>query len=75
MNKYVLTIDQGTTSTRASLIDKDGNVFYKAQQEIKCFFPYDGWVEQDAIDVWLSVLNVINDLLAKTNLTYKNIDY
>lgn len=74
MNKYVLTIDQGTTSTRASLIDKEGNVFYKAQQEIKCFFPYDGWVEQDAIDVWLSVLNVINDLLAKTNLTYKNID-
>lgn len=74
MKKYVLTIDQGTTSTRASLIDKDGNIFYKAQQEIKCFFPHDGWVEQDAIDVWLSVLNVINDLLAKTNLTYANID-
>ncbi len=74
MQKYVLTIDQGTTSTRASLIDKEGNVFYKSQQEIKCFFPHDGWVEQDAIDVWLSVLNVINDLLAKTNLTYANID-
>ncbi len=74
MKKYILTIDQGTTSTRASLIDKDGNIFYKAQEEIKCFFPHDGWVEQDPIDVWLSVLNVINDLLAKTNLTYANID-
>ena len=74
MKKYILTIDQGTTSTRASLIDKEGNIFYKSQQEIKCFFPHDGWVEQDAIDVWLSVLNVINDLLAKTNLTYSNID-
>lgn len=74
MKKYILTIDQGTTSTRASLIDHDGNIFYKSQQEIKCYFPHDGWVEQDALDVWLSVLDVINDLLAKTNLTYSNID-
>lgn len=74
MKKYILTIDQGTTSTRASLIDHEGNIFYKSQQEIKCYFPHDGWVEQDALDVWLSVLNVINDLLAKTNLTYSNVD-
>lgn len=74
MKKYILTIDQGTTSTRASLIDHDGNIFYKSQHEIKCYFPHDGWVEQDALDVWLSVLDVINDLLAKTNLTYSNID-
>lgn len=73
-NKYVLTIDQGTTSTRASLIDHEGNIFYKSQQEVACLFPRDGWVEQDALDIYLSVLNVINDLLAKTNLTYKNID-
>lgn len=72
--KYILTIDQGTTSTRASLIDKNGDIFYKSQQEVECFFPHDGWVEQNAIDIWLSVLNVINDLLAKTNLTYDNID-
>ena len=72
--KYVLAIDQGTTSTRASLIDKEGNIFYKSQQEVQCLFPHDGWVEQNAIDIWLSVLNVINDLLAKTNLYYDDID-
>ncbi len=72
--KFVLAIDQGTTSTRASLIDKNGNIFYKSQQELQCYFPHDGWVEQNAIDIWLSVLNVINDLLAKTNLSYDNVD-
>lgn len=72
--KYILAIDQGTTSTRASLIDHNGNIFYKSQQEVQCLFPKEGWVEQNAIDIWLSVLNVINDLLAKTNLTYDDID-
>lgn len=74
MVKYVLSIDQGTTSTRAMLFDREGKIIYKSQQEIECFFPHDGWVEQNALDVWLSVLDVINDCLAKTNLTYDNID-
>ena len=74
MNKYILTIDQGTTSSRAMLFDHDGNVFFKAQEEVECLFPHDGWVEQNAIDLWLSVLSVINDVLARTNLTYDNID-
>ncbi len=73
-NKFILAIDQGTTSTRALLFDRDGNIVYKSQQEIQCLFPSDGWVEQNALDVWLSVLDVINDCLAKTNLTYDNID-
>lgn len=72
--KYVLAIDQGTTSTRAMIFYRDGKILYKSQQEVQCFFPHDGWVEQNAIDVWLSVLDVINDCLAKTNLTYENID-
>ena len=71
---YILSLDQGTTSSRAMLFDKRGNVFFKAQQEIKCFFPHDGWVEQDPIDIWLSILYVINDVLAKCNLTYDDID-
>ncbi len=71
---YILSLDQGTTSSRAMLFDKKGNVFFKAQQEVKCFFPNAGWVEQDALDIWLSILNVINDVLAKCNLTYDDID-
>ncbi len=72
--KFILAIDQGTTSTRAMLFDHDGGIIYKSQQEVECFFPNDGWVEQNALDVWLSVLDVINDCLAKTNYTYDNID-
>src|SRR5574344_1645549 len=72
--KYILSIDQGTTSTRCMLFNKQGGIIYKSQQEVTCYYPQDGWVEQDALDVWLSVLDVINDCLAKTNLTYENID-
>ena len=72
--KYILSIDQGTTSTRALLYDKEGKLVFKAQQEVACLYPSDGWVEQDALDIFLSVVNVINDCLAKMNITYDNID-
>ena len=72
--KYILSIDQGTTSTRALLYDKEGKLVFKAQQEVTCLYPFDGWVEQDALDIFLSVVNVINDCLAKMNITYDNID-
>lgn len=72
--KYILSIDQGTTSTRCMLFNKQGGIIYKSQQEVTCYYPHDGWVEQNALDVWLSVLDVVNDCLAKTNLTYENID-
>lgn len=71
---YILALDQGTTSSRAMLFDRRGHVFFKAQQEVKCLFPHEGWVEQNALDIWLSILNVINDILAKCNLTYDDID-
>ena len=72
--KYILSIDQGTTSTRALLYDKEGKLVFKSQQEVACLYPFDGWVEQDALDIFLSVVNVINDCLAKMNITYDNID-
>jgi len=74
MEKFILVVDQGTTSTRASLVNKNGDIVSKSQQEVKCFFPNDGWVEQDAIEVFVSVLNVINDLMIKNNLNYDQID-
>ena len=72
--KYILTLDQGTTSTRAMLFNKQGDVVFKSQQEVACLFPNDGWVEQDGLALYLSCLNVINDILLRTNLTYDNID-
>ena len=63
MKKYILAIDQGTTSTRAILIDHDGNLRYKAQRPIDCIYPKPGWVEEDADRIWISVIDVINELL------------
>ncbi len=74
MKKYILAIDQGTTSTRAILVDKAGEMVYKTQVEVDCFFLKEGWVEQNALDIWVSVLNVINDLFAKTNISIDEID-
>lgn len=59
MKKYVLAIDQGTTSSRCIIFDEHQRVVKKAQREIENFFPHPGWVEQDANEIWLSVLSVL----------------
>ena len=59
MEKYVLAIDQGTTSTRAIIFDADQKVVKVAQKEMTNFFPKPGWVEQDANEIWLSTLAVM----------------
>lgn len=74
MEKFILSIDQGTTSTRAILFDCKGVNRFQAVSEIKCFYPHPGWVEQDPLELWVSVINVINEVLIKANLTMKNID-
>ena len=72
--KYVLSIDQGTTSSRAILFDKSGQKIQIAQREVKCLFPNSGWVEADALSIWVSVMDVINEVLVKANLTIDDID-
>ena len=62
MKKYILAIDQGTTSTRAILFDKNQQIINVAQKEFPNFFPKPGWVEQDANDIWKTTLEVINEL-------------
>ena len=71
--KFILAIDQGTTSTRAILFDKSGQPFQIAQREVKCLFPNSGWVEADAISIWVSVMDVINEVLVKANITIDDI--
>ena len=63
MKNYILAIDQGTTSTRAIFIDKEGRALYKAQRPVTCLFPEPGWVEVEADRIWISVIDVINELL------------
>lgn len=72
--KYVLAIDQGTTSSRAMLFDKNGQPFQMAQREVRCLFPESGWVEADAIAIWVSVMDVINEVLIKANISIDDID-
>lgn len=72
--KYILTIDQGTTSTRAILLDKNSELVNMSQKEVTCSFPHSGWVETDALAIWISVIDCINELMVKENITWSNID-
>ncbi|MCD8203865.1 MAG: glycerol kinase GlpK [Coprobacillus sp.] len=74
MEKYILSIDQGTTSSRAILFDSKGHIFQSAYREIKNYFPKSGWVEIDPQELWISVIEVVNEVLVKANITYSSID-
>jgi len=65
---YIMAIDQGTTSTRAMIFDRRGEVASSAQEEIKAYYPKPGWVEQDANEIWLSVLGVMASALLKGDI-------
>lgn len=61
--KYILAIDQGTTSSRAILFNHDGEIVATGQREFEQFFPNPGWVEHDANEIWTSVLACIAEVL------------
>ena len=66
--QYVLALDQGTTSSRAILFDRQGQVFACAQQEYPQHFPQPGWVEHDALDIWNSQLACARKVLADSGV-------
>ncbi|MGK9043927.1 glycerol kinase GlpK [Mammaliicoccus vitulinus] len=74
MEKYILSIDQGTTSSRAILFDKEGTIKFVSQREFKQYFPKGGWVEHDANEIWTSVLAVISSVLNENNISPKQIE-
>jgi glycerol kinase len=63
MKKYILSIDQGTTSTRAILFDKQGTIISTSQREITMYYPQEGYIEQDAYEIWTSTLSVMAECL------------
>jgi len=65
MPKYVLALDQGTTSSRAILFDREGNVCASASQEFKQYYPQPGWVEHDAEEIWQSQRAVAEKVMAE----------
>lgn len=73
MKKYILALDQGTTSSRAILFDKEGNNVGMAQKEFPQIFKNSGWVEHDPLEIWSSIVDVISSLLIKTGIDIKQI--
>ena len=72
-DKYVLSIDQGTTSSRAIVFDHKGTIVSVGQKEHEQIFPRAGWVEHDAKEVWANVRSVVADALSKAELNASNI--
>jgi glycerol kinase len=68
VKKYILALDQGTTSCRAILFDKESNIVGVAQKEITQFYPQPGWVEHDAEEIWSAQYGVIAELIARTQI-------
>ncbi|AMA74434.1 MULTISPECIES: glycerol kinase GlpK [Aneurinibacillus] len=71
--KYVLALDQGTTSSRAIVFNKQGKIVTVAQREFSQYFPKPGWVEHDAYEIWGSILAVIAEALSTANISAKEI--
>ena len=73
MSKYILSIDQGTTSSRAILFNRSGDIVETAQREFTQHFPQPGWVEHDAEEIWVSVLGVIAAVLSKAGVNAEDV--
>ena len=72
--KYIMALDQGTTSSRCIIYNKEGTQISMAQKEFTQYFPEAGWVEHDPIEIWDTQLETARDALAKAGLTASDID-
>ena len=73
MSKYILSLDQGTTSSRAILFDKEQNIVAMSQREFPQIYPKDGWVEHDAMEIFSSQYSVMMEVIAKSGISPKEI--
>ena len=69
MKQYVIALDQGTTSSRCILFDREQNIVGVAQREFTQIYPKPGWVEQDPMEIWSSQSSVLTEVLAQTGIT------
>ena len=73
MSKYILALDQGTSSSRAIVFDHDGTIRSVAQMEFTQYFPQPGWVEHDPMEIWSSEAAVIAEAISKIGINGKDI--
>ena len=69
MSKFILALDQGTTSSRAILFDKDQNIVAMSQREFTQIYPNDGWVEHDPMEIYSSQYSVMMEVIAKSGVS------
>ena len=68
MGTYLLSLDQGTTSSRAILFDREQNILGVAQKEFTQFYPREGWVEHDPMEIWSSQYGVMMEVIAQSGV-------
>src|SRR5689334_1743561 len=73
MQQYILSFDQGTTSSRAIVFDRSGAIIAVAQKEFQQIYPQPGWVEHDPNEIWSSQISVASEAVVKANLTVNDI--
>lgn len=73
MKQYIMAMDEGTTSARCVIYDKQGNTISSAQREFPQYFPKEGWVEHDATEIWATQISVAQEAMLKQNLSYRDI--
>ena len=72
--KYIMSLDQGTTSSRCILFDHEGNICGMAQKELTQIYPQPGWVEQNPREIWSTQLSVLAEAIAVTGTTPEDIE-
>ncbi len=74
MERYILALDQGTTSSRALIFDRNGQPRAMAQKEIRQYYPRSGWVEHDPSEIWSSQISVAVEAMSKINISGYQLD-
>ena len=73
MGKYILALDQGTTSSRVILFDREQNILGVSQREFTQIYPREGWVEHDAMEIWSSQYSVMMEVIAQSGIDPRDI--
>ena len=73
MAEYLMALDQGTTSSRAIIFDRKGDIVSVAQKEFTQYFPANGMVEQDPLEIWASEVAVMSEVKAMSQISGDNI--
>ncbi|MFT6834685.1 MAG: glycerol kinase, partial [Francisellaceae bacterium] len=73
MSQYILTLDQGTTSSRAIIFNHDGHIVSMAQKEFQQIYPKPGWVEHDPNEIWVSQVSVAAEAISRAGINGTNV--